>query len=69
VSAGPRPWRVSDAHGLCVVDANENIVADLTPNKSWAEIPTYDQLRANAELIVSAVNATDSATISQSGWF
>jgi hypothetical protein len=54
--ASPTPWRISDAHGLCLVDANDEMVADLTPQADWTTSPPPEVLRANAELILDRVN-------------
>lgn len=60
----PAPWRVSDGHGLCVVDANDRIVADLTPRNDWAyPPPPRETLRANADAIIAAVNEDREATL------
>lgn len=53
----PLPWRVSDGHGLCVVDRDGRIVCDLTPQADWADPPPRERLRANAERIVAAANS------------
>lgn len=56
MSASPLPWRLSDAHGLCVFDANDNIVADLQPNRDWNHTVAPEVLQANAAAIVAAAN-------------
>jgi hypothetical protein len=45
----PAPWRVSDSHGLCVVN-EYGVVADLGPNL----VAVPDNSRADATLIASA---------------
>lgn len=51
------PWRISDAHGLCIVGSDERIVADLTPRSDWMHPHDGDQLRFYAERIIQLANA------------
>lgn len=52
------PWRISNAHGLCVVDSDGRIVADLTPRTDWIDPHDSVQLEAYAEHIVAVMNRT-----------
>ncbi|KKN31470.1 hypothetical protein LCGC14_0823430 [marine sediment metagenome] len=54
----PAPWRVSDAHGLCIVrDVPDGVlVADLDPDGAAAG---WKGRRADAELIVKQRNGWD----------
>lgn len=48
------PWRVSDKHGLCIVDASSGVVADLADYHVATDLK---ETRANAEFIMLAVNS------------
>ena len=50
----PRPWRISDSHGLCIVDDDGNMVLDGDPDSS---AKGWTAKRADLQFAVDCVNA------------